>query len=70
MKIKMRQIILAWLNANATNEVKANEIECHVEKYVLEVLEFYHNRLFFIPQNTDQLKYVIDEYKKENEKRN
>jgi hypothetical protein len=65
----MKNIILAWLNANATNEAKANEIEYHVENYVLEVLEFYHNRLFYIPRNTDQLKYVITEFKKDKDER-
>jgi hypothetical protein len=32
----MKNIILAWLNANATNEAKANEIEYHCDKFASE----------------------------------
>ena len=32
----MKNIILAWLNANATNEAKAKEIEYHCDKFASE----------------------------------
>jgi len=32
----MKNIILAWLNANATNEAKAKEIEYHSDKFASE----------------------------------
>ena len=37
----MKDIILAWLNANATNEVKAKEIEYHCERFAMQFGEWY-----------------------------
>ncbi len=37
----MKNIILAWLNANATNEAKANEIEWQCEKFAMRFGEWY-----------------------------
>ena len=41
----MKEIILAWLNANATNEVKAEEIEYQCEKFVIDFATW--NETFF-----------------------
>jgi hypothetical protein len=39
----MKNIILAWLNANATNEQKALEIEWQCEKFAMNFAEWYSN---------------------------
>jgi hypothetical protein len=39
----MKNIILAWLNANATNEVKANEIEYHCNKLCVEFAQWFND---------------------------
>jgi hypothetical protein len=37
----MKNIILAWLNANATNEQKALEIEYQCERFAMQFGEWY-----------------------------
>lgn len=36
----MKETILAWLNANGSNEVKAKEIEYQTEVFVLEFINW------------------------------
>lgn len=39
----MKNIILAWLNANATNKQKALEIEYHCEKLCIEFAQWFND---------------------------
>ncbi len=39
----MKHIILAWLNANASNEVKANEIEYQYDKLCVEFAQWFND---------------------------
>ena len=43
----MNDVILAWLNANATNEAKAKEIEYQCEKFTIEFASWCFDRDLF-----------------------
>lgn len=65
----MKQIILAWLNANASNEAKAKEIEYHTEKFAIEFADWmrgfrYDNAELYFRHATKEL---LEIYKKEKE---
>lgn len=52
----MKQIILAWLNANGTNEQKANEIDYQCEKFIIEFLQWYET--YYEGVNLDYKDYI------------
>jgi hypothetical protein len=52
----MKHIILAWLNANASNEVKANEIDYQCEKFIIEFLQWYET--YYEGVNLDYKDYI------------
>lgn len=52
----MKHIILAWLEANASNEVKANEIEYQLEKFIIEFLQWYET--YYEGINLDYKDYI------------
>jgi hypothetical protein len=60
----MKNIILAWLNANATNEAKAKEIEYHCEKFTIEFCKWYET---FFEDNGYTYSELIEIYKKQKE---
>ena len=52
----MKHIILAWLEANASNEVKANEIDYQLEKFIIEFLQWYET--YYEGINLDYKDYI------------
>jgi hypothetical protein len=47
------------------NNCRQKQIQKEKEEYALKVVEFYHNRLFYIKKTAEQLQFVIDLYKEE-----
>ena len=60
----MKKIILAWLNANGTNEQKSLEIEYQCEKFTIEFCEWYET---FFDDYGFTYKELIEIYKKQKE---
>lgn len=60
----MKKIILAWLNANGTNEQKSLEIEYQCEKFTIEFCEWYE---IFFDDYGFTYKELIEIYKKQKE---
>ena len=52
----MKHIILAWLEANASNEVKAKEIDYQLEKFIIEFLQWYET--YYEGINLDYKDYI------------
>lgn len=47
------------------NNCRQKQEQKEKEEYALKVVEFYHNRLFFFKKTAEELKFVIDLYKEE-----
>jgi hypothetical protein len=60
----MKQIILAWLNANGTNEQKSLEIEYQCEKFAIGFGE-YLDSLTYQDMGELTIKELLEIYKKE-----
>jgi hypothetical protein len=59
LKEKFENVMHNWIDKDYDRQHVASELEIDANEFAVEVLEYYHNSLFFIPLKDGEAKEIL-----------